>query len=196
MDPGERVESVEVMPLAWVLLGLGLGIGTVPPAGGGPVSSSSSAAGPGISREGFIGRTAPDFELASVNGMPLRLSSLRGRAVLLNFWATWCAACRVETPWLVDLQERLRGKLQVVGISMDEPGARGVAEFARANRMTYPILLGGKSIAADYGGVRFLPQTFLIDRWGRVVESVTGIESRKSLQERIRRILETGSRLP
>lgn len=181
------------MPLACLLLGLGIGIRSVPPAGGGTASSSSSAAEPGISREGLIGRTAPDFELHSLNGKPLRLSGLRGRTVVLNFWATWCAACRVETPWLVDLQERLGGRLQVVGVSMDEPGTRGVAEFVRANRVPYPVLLGGKAIAPDYGGVRLLPQTFLIDRSGRVVESLTGIESRKLLEERIRRVLKRKS---
>jgi peroxiredoxin len=172
-----------MMPLPGLFLVLGLGIQSLPPGPGGAASSSHEL------EISLVGRPAPDFELESVDGKPLRLSSLRGRAVLLNFWATWCAACRVETPWLIDLDRRHAERLQVVAVSMDEPGARGIAEFVRANRVTYPILLGGKSIAAQYGGVRWLPQTFLIDRSGKVVESLTGIESRNALEERVRRVL-------
>jgi thiol-disulfide isomerase/thioredoxin len=114
--------------------------------------------------------------------------------VLLNFWATWCAACRVETPWLVDLQRRHARDLRVVGVLMDDPGARGIAEFLRANRVTYPILLGGKSIAPDYRGARLLPQTFLIDRSGRVIETLTGIESASALEDRVEQLLRMGPR--
>lgn len=122
------------------------------------------------------GSTAPDFTLTDLQGRSLRLSDLRGKAVILNFWATWCPPCKQEIPWFVDLQKRYGPEgLQVVGVNMDDEGdQKNVAKFAAENSINYPVLLGKENVAAAYGGIDYLPTTFYIDRGGVVMDRVFG----------------------
>src|SRR3989440_4751 len=86
---------------------------------------------------------APDFELKSLDGRAVKLSDFRGRVVVLNFWATWCAPCRVETPWLVDLYRQYKEQgLEVVGVSMDDGNQEHVAEFVKEMGINYTVLTG------------------------------------------------------
>ena len=105
-----------------------------------------------------IGESAPDFELRSLDGRTVQLSTLRGKPVLLNFWATWCAPCRVEMPWLVELDQQYRPQgVQIIGVSLDDPDAeQDVAKFIAQVGVHYTILIGDSSVADTYGGVRFL----------------------------------------
>src|SRR4030095_6412422 len=76
------------------------------------------------------GKPAPDFTLTSLDGKTVKLSDLKGKAVVLNFWATWCAPCKIEVPWLVDLQKQYGPQgLEIIGVAMDEGGKEEVAEF-------------------------------------------------------------------
>src|SRR5579864_140810 len=90
------------------------------------------------------GDFAPDFELRSLDGQSVRLSSMRGKPVLLNFWATWCAPCRVEMPWLVQLDQQCQAQgVQIVGVSLDDEGSeKDVATFAKDKGVKYHVLLG------------------------------------------------------
>jgi len=137
-----------------------------------------------------VGERAPDFELRSLNGDALRLSSLRGQPVLLNFWGTWCAPCRVEMPWLVQLDQAYRAQgLQIVGVAMDSGATQEVALFARQRGVEYHVLLGNSSIADDYGGVRFMPQSFFINRDGNITKTTTGLTDKKDLEDGIKALL-------
>lgn len=109
-----------------------------------------------------VGDRAPDFDLRSLSGSRVKLSDLSGKPVLLNFWATWCAPCRVEMPWLVALDERYRTKgLEIIGVSMDDSVAvQEVGSFARVRGVKYRLLLGNPATADAYGGIRFMPQSF------------------------------------
>ena len=79
-----------------------------------------------------VGAMAPDFQLASLDGKTVKLSELRGKAVLLNFWATWCQPCRIEMPWFVELEKEYGPEgLQVIGVAMDDSGKDEVAKFAK-----------------------------------------------------------------
>src|SRR5581483_9044173 len=92
----------------------------------------------------FMGKSgvAPDFTLETLDGKNVRLSELRGKAVLLNFWATWCGPCKIETPWLVELQKQYGSQgLQVIGIAMDDSGKDDIARFAKDMGVNYPVLL-------------------------------------------------------
>ncbi|HYY69845.1 MAG TPA: TlpA disulfide reductase family protein [Terriglobales bacterium] len=143
---------------------------------------------------GKNGSVAPDFELKSLEGKPVRLSDFRGKAVLLNFWATWCAPCKVEMPWFVDLQKQYGTQgLQVIGVAMDDSGEEAIAKFAGEMGVNYPVLIGKEAVGDAYGGVEFLPTTFFIDRQGRVVDRVFGLVGHSDIEDNIKKALGVGS---
>ena len=115
---------------------------------------------------------APDFSLEVLDGSTMRLSDLRGKAVMLNFWATWCGPCKIEMPWFVDLQKQYGPQgLQIVGVAMDDASKEDIAKFAKDMGVNYPILIGKDSVGDAYGGVPALPQSFLITRDGKIIGS-------------------------
>jgi len=135
---------------------------------------------------------APDFTLESLDGKNLRLSDLRGKAVLLNFWATWCGPCKIETPWLVELQNQYGAQgLQVVGIAMDDSGKEDIAKFAKDMGMNYPVLLGQEAVGDAYGGVPALPETFFIGRDGKIVDKIIGLKGKGEIEDSIKKALDT-----
>ena len=153
------------------------------PAGAGGTALYGSA-------EQVRGRQAPDFELQDLDGKTVKLSDLRGKAVLVNFWATWCGPCEVEIPWFVDLQQRYGSQgLQIVGVAMDDAGKDAIAKFAREHNVNYIILLGKNETADAYGGVQGLPTTFYLDRQGKVHEFHAGLSDRKEIEENIKEIV-------
>ena len=118
--------------------------------------------------EARVGKAAPEYVASTLQGDSVALSSLRGKVVLLNLWATWCAPCRHETPFLQSLYEERRSQgLEIVGISMDNGDARDqVEEFVREFGVRYPILVDPQMRGMDSYQVLGLPATFLIDRDG------------------------------
>ena len=134
---------------------------------------------------------APDFELKTVDGRPVKLSDFRGKAVVLNFWATYCGPCRVEMPWLIDLYRQYQSQgLEIIGVSMDDAGeAQQVTDFVREFGVNYTILLGNHTVGDAYGGARFLPQTFFIDRDGHITGSATGMKSKSEFETAIRQLM-------
>jgi thiol-disulfide isomerase/thioredoxin len=143
---------------------------------------------PGITRSA----PAPDFTLESLDGKSLRLSDLRGKAVLLNFWATWCGPCRIETPWLVELQKQYGSQgLQVIGVAMDDSGKEDIAKFAKDMGVNYPVLLGKEAVGDAYGGVPALPESFFIGRDGKIVDKIIGLKGRGEIEDSIKRALDT-----
>jgi peroxiredoxin len=152
----------------------------------------SQAGSQAVANVGFQkGQTAPDFELPALDGSRTRLSGLRGSPVLLNFWATWCSPCRVEMPWLAELDAQYRAQgVQIIGVSLDDPGSQEeVARFVKQRGVQYPVLFGNVSVADAYGGVRFLPQSFFIDREGKISNSRLGMPDRAQLETGIRGLL-------
>lgn len=119
---------------------------------------------------------APDFKLKDINGQSVRLGDYRGKVILLNFWATWCAPCHAEMPDLVRLQKEYRSKgLQVVGITYPDYTRAGVRAMARRLRLNYPILLGTRDLADKYGVGEVMPTTVVIDREGKIRARILGI---------------------
>jgi thiol-disulfide isomerase/thioredoxin len=135
---------------------------------------------------------APDFTLESLDGKNMRLSDLRGKAVLLNFWATWCGPCKIETPWLVELQKEYGAQgLQVVGIAMDDSGKDDIEKFAKDMGVNYPVLLGKEAVGDAYGGVPALPESFFIGRNGKIVDRIIGLKGRGEIEDAIKKALDT-----
>jgi thiol-disulfide isomerase/thioredoxin len=139
------------------------------------------------------GSLAPEFALQSLDGKAVHLADFRGKAVLLNFWATWCEPCKIEMPWFVELQKQYGPEgLQVVGIAMDDASQEDIAKFASKMGVNYPILIGKEAVGDAYGGVQFLPATFYIGRDGKVVEKVFGLKGRGEIEENIKKALAEG----
>ena len=118
---------------------------------------------------------APDFAAPDLRGQAISLASLRGKVVVLNVWATWCAPCRQEMPSMERLAAHFRGRdFQLLAVSQDEEGREKVEPFARELGLSFPILLDPKRQVGDRFGVWGYPETFVIDRNGYVVERVIG----------------------
>ena len=144
-------------------------------------------------RSDVNGKAAPEFSLESLQGKTVRLSDYHGKAVLLNFWATWCQPCKIEMPWFEDLQKQYGPQgLQVVGIAMDDASKEDIAKFVKQMGVNYPILLGKESVGDAYGGVQFLPSTFFIDREGKIVDHIFGLKSRSEIEDEIKQSLGGG----
>ena len=138
-------------------------------------------------------KAAPEFSLDTLDGKTVRLSDFRGKAVLLNFWATWCQPCKIEMPWFEELQREYGPQgLQVVGIAMDDASKEDIAKFAKEMGVNYPILLGKEAVGDAYGGVQFLPSTFFIDRDGKIVDRVFGLKSRSEIEDSVKAALGRG----
>ena len=136
------------------------------------------------------GDVAPDFTLQSLDGKTVRLSDYRGKAVLLNFWATWCAPCKIEMPWFVELQKEYGPEgLQIVGVAMDDASPKEIADFAKEMGVNYPVLIGKEAVGDAYGGVQFLPESFYIDRNGKVLDKAFGLKGRGEIEDDIKKII-------
>ena len=141
------------------------------------------------------GTMAPDFELPILQGKgkTIQLSSLKGKAVIVNFWATYCDPCKVEMPWLADLQKKYGPQgFQILGIVMDDPGEKTIVDFAKKMGVNYPVLVGTEKVADLYGGIDGLPTTFFLDREGKVVDRVLGLEDESLIEASIKKSLGQG----
>lgn len=144
-------------------------------------------------------KMAPDFALKDENGKTVKLSEYRGKVVLLDFWATWCGPCKIEIPWFIEFERKLKDKgFAVVGVSMDEDGFKVITPFAREMGINYRIVSGDDLTAQLYGGVEALPTTFLIDRDGRIATVHVGLASKGDIENGIQQLLQAPrtSRLP
>jgi peroxiredoxin/YHS domain-containing protein len=134
-------------------------------------------------------RPAPSFDVKSLVGESVGLASLRGKVVLVDFWATWCAPCVATMPEMQKLHEKYAGKgLSVLGVSIDEEGAKKVKPFIEKRKFTYPILLDDHSTWKAFG-VKAIPALFLIDREGRIVKQWIGKPDKKAVESAVTDLL-------
>ena len=137
---------------------------------------------------GLLGKVAPDFELADIEGEAVRLSNFRGQPVLLNFWATWCIPCRKEMPYLNHLAEKYRGSgLVVLGLNNDWD-IDGVLDFAGEHHIDYPILVAAGRAFAEYH-VQSLPHSVYIDSRGLIRQVTHTFMSEAEMESRIKGLL-------
>lgn len=130
----------------------------------------------------LVDEPAPAFALPTLDGDTLSLADLEGDVVVINFWATWCAPCRVEIPDLIEMQDELRDEgVRFVGVSLDHEGVETVKAFAADAKINYPIVIDEGEVADAFGGIYALPTTILIDRDGVVVRKIPGLVTKKML---------------
>jgi peroxiredoxin len=133
---------------------------------------------------------APDFTLADASGKTVQLSSLRGKVVLLNFWATWCGPCKLEIPWFKEFQKSYEDRgLVVLGVSMDEDGWKAVRPYIEAKGVNYRVMVANEDVAKAYGGVNSLPTTLMIDRSGQIASTHVGLTSKPDYEAEIKKML-------
>jgi len=134
-------------------------------------------------------KPAADFALADASGKTVQLKDYRGKVVLLDFWATWCHGCKQEIPWFSEFQKTYGAKgLAVVGVSLDEGGWKVLKPFLADAHVPYQMVLGDDAIAKRYG-IETMPDTFLIDRNGRVAAAYTGLVDKDDVEANIKALL-------
>jgi thiol-disulfide isomerase/thioredoxin len=163
---------------------------------------ADAAAGTPVYVSPLQDKIAPAFALNDLSGKKVPLSSYRGKALLINFWATWCAPCKIETPWIIELRNKYASQgFEVVGVDTEGDDLRAddkvgwakakdaASKFVAGEKIPYPVLLDGDSIATSYGGLDELPTSFFIDRNGKVVAAEVGLTSESDLETKIKRAL-------
>ncbi len=155
------------LPMSLVLLAF---------AGAGPLCSDAGPVVPAAKRNLVKpGDTAPNFQLRDLDGRMMALSDLRGKVVLINFWATWCGPCRVEMPAMEQLyRDYSRNDFEILAVSTDPQGVAVTRPFQQENRLTFPILHDAEYRIGLVYGARSLPMTFMVDRQGVVRHQIFG----------------------
>jgi len=139
----------------------------------------------------MVGKPAPlDFTLKDMHGQDVYLASFKGKVILINFWATWCAPCKAEIPGLVELQEQYADDLVVLGLSIDDTADK-LLTFADAYEMNYPVLVGlGQDDVLDaYGPLWAIPVSVFIDREGVVAARHATIMTKEHVEHEITPLL-------
>ncbi len=148
----------------------------------------------------LMGKPAPAFALEDLSGKKVSLASYKGKAVLINFWATWCGPCKIETPWLVELRKQYAAQgFEILGVSTDDidrddneklsDEKKDIAKSAQQLGIDYPVLIDGASMSTPYGGLDAMPTSFFVDRSGKVVAAQLGLTSKEDIEGNIKKAL-------
>jgi cytochrome c biogenesis protein CcmG/thiol:disulfide interchange protein DsbE len=134
-------------------------------------------------------KNATDFSLEDSTGALIKLSSYKGRVVLLDFWATWCTGCKQEIPWYVEFQEKYKKSgLSAIGVSLDDDGWKSVKPFLQEHNVNYPIVIGNWDMGERYG-FNSMPATLLIDREGKIADIHVGMVDKDAFEREIQILL-------
>jgi thiol-disulfide isomerase/thioredoxin len=139
--------------------------------------------------ESLLHKPAPEFVRTDLSQKKVDLKALRGKVVLLNFWATWCASCQLEMPRFVAWQKQYGSQgLQIIGISMDDDPALVRKLYAKL-KLNYPVAMGDETLGELYGGVLGLPVTYLIDRNGEIRARFQGETDLNAIEMKLKPLL-------
>jgi len=139
----------------------------------------------------FVGNPdpAPDFNLTALDGKAVTVAGSKGKVILLNFWATWCGPCRAEIPDLIELQNKYKDRLQILGLVVDDDDQDAIKEFTEKFGINYPVALATNDIRMQYGGIVALPTSFVLDAEGRIVQKHEGLRDPVLYETEIRALL-------
>ena len=129
---------------------------------------------------------APDVAGVDIQtGKKVNIRNLKGKVVLINFWATWCPPCRKEIPDIIKFREKYKAKFEVIGVSVDRDGIDGVRHFVKNIGITYPVIMGTPDLVRSYGGIHAIPTSFLVDKDGDLVKKIVGFRNYEQFKEMI-----------
>lgn len=135
-------------------------------------------------------KKAPDFTLTSTDGKEVNLSDYKGKVVILDFWATWCGPCRRGVPDLVSMQKNYGDKIAVIGISLDDDRTKkDIIPFMKEYDINYPVVYGTQDVVMDFGNIRAIPTSFIIDQNGNIIDKYVGLVSKEIYETRIKDLL-------
>ena len=154
-------------------------------------AASDSAGAPDEDGSNLRGKAAPGFVLTGVDGKRVSLSDYKGHPVVVNFWATWCGPCKLEMPWFQEFASKYKPQgLVVLGLAQDDNISRqDVATAAKRIGVSYPILMPDDKVTKAYGGVEYLPETFYLDKSGKVLEITAGAPTKDQMEAKIQEII-------
>jgi len=122
------------------------------------------------------GKPAPAFTLVDLDGKKVSLADFKGKPVLVNFWATWCGPCKLEMPWMQEFSQKYAAQgLIILGIAADDASKSIIASTTHKLGVTYPVLLKQDATLDAYGGVNYLPESFYVDRTGKIMVETAGM---------------------
>ena len=137
-----------------------------------------------------VGDPAPELILKDLQGNTVKLSDLKGKVVLVDFWATWCQPCTIMIPWFIEFQNRYGPQgFAVLGVAMDDEGLSAVKPYVAKSAMNYTVVLGNEEAAEAWGGIFGLPTSFVVDRQGRIQAKHIGLIDRDVFEKDIRGLL-------
>jgi len=142
---------------------------------------------------------APDVTFKDLQGKDVRLADLKGKVVVINFWATWCEPCQIEIPWMISFQEKYADKgFTLLGVAMDDEGKSVVGPYVEKMQfdvdgkkmaMNYPIVIGNDDLSSKFGGLIGLPTTVVVGRDGKIHKRFLGLVSHDELEKEIKELL-------
>ena len=133
---------------------------------------------------------APAWALVNLEGKPISSESLKGKVVIVDFWATWCGPCRASIPHLMELQTAYKSKgFEVVGVSLDQQGPAVVQSFVTQHEIPYTIAMGNAKIVNDFGGIRGIPTAFIISQDGKIYRKIVGLVPREEYEKDVKALL-------
>lgn len=133
---------------------------------------------------------APDFTLPTSDGKTLKLSDLKGKVVIVDFWATWCPPCRKGIPDLVELKKKYGSKgFEIIGVSVDTETKSEVVPFIKDYKINYPVVYGNMNVYQQYGGIRAIPTSFVLDKQGKIIASYEGLHPLQTYEDHIKKLL-------
>jgi thiol-disulfide isomerase/thioredoxin len=138
----------------------------------------------------LTGQVAPALAFKDLAGQPVDLAALKGKVVVVDFWATWCGPCRMEIPGYIELQKKYgKDGLVIIGVSLDQKGPKHVQKFVEANGMNYTVVMGDDQAVDAFGGFNGIPTTFLIGRDGKIRHQKTGSMEHAEYEEIVKQAL-------
>jgi len=132
---------------------------------------------------------APDFRLKDLDGKEVSLEASKGKVILLNFWASWCGPCRAEIPGLIELQEKYKERLQIIGVVVDDDDQGAVRDVVKTESINYPVAMSSLEVRMAYGGITALPTVFVINAEGKVVQKHVGLFNPALYETEVRALL-------